>query len=141
MEKTRPLLLCVAPNRILDSFRPMVEAIGANGYGTIVATTFDEAVAMADRRPSPDLIVLFEYDYGWDGVVLIERLKRSGQTAAIPILALSTNADHQIRDREPRARKAGATDFIQIPVRMEIILDSIQTILNPSASRSERVPR
>jgi DNA-binding response OmpR family regulator len=97
----------------------------ANGYETCFAGDALSSVSEA-RNHQPDLIILDLGLPGGDGFVVIERLKRHPQLAAIPIIVVS---GRDVGGNEDRAIKAGAKIYMQKPVENNELLAVIRKTL------------
>jgi len=73
---------------------------------------------------SPDIILLDLRMPVIDGFEVMERLKSDPETASIPIIVISAYTN---QDDVERAKATGAADFVQKPVMMTQLLESIST--------------
>ena len=97
----------------------------AAGYATIYAVDALTAIEAAQAE-SPDVIIL---DLGMacrDGFWLMQELKASPSTAAMPVIVLTGRDSQEDRDR---ALKAGAADFLEKPADEARLLKSIKSVL------------
>lgn len=96
------------------------------GYEVIVAKDGEAGLAMA-RAEAPSLI-LMDLDLpvvdGWEAT---RRLKESGETRHIPVVAVSAYA--MAIDRK-RALAAGCDDFFSKPVNLKGLLERIESLLS-----------
>ncbi len=74
-----------------------------------------------------DLIVVDLYMPVLGGIELITRIRNTDGIAATKILAMSASYS----DAKDRSLGAGADQFIQKPLRLVDLLDSLQTLLRP----------
>lgn len=106
------------------------------GYTADIASSGEEALARLSSSDAPRydaaLIDLVMPDL--DGMALIERIRRSGQT--LPILALATP---QGLDSVMSAIRAGANDFIVKPVAPERLAVSLANALKLHAATEEPI--
>ena len=99
-------------------FRDVLQAMG---YGTIEATTGEDAIDLALTHEAA--LVLMDVQLpGIDGVEALARLRRDERTAAIPVLALTAQA--MSGDRE-RFLEAGFDGYLSKPVD---VLELIQAV-------------
>lgn len=95
------------------------------GFEVLGADTGAGGLALATTE-RPDLVLM---DIGlpeMDGLEVTRRLKASPETRDIPIIALSAHAMHEDRDR---ALQAGCDDFDTKPVRLQGLLEKIESLL------------
>jgi len=124
----KTLVMFVGPAERWRHHRHMVDALQLRlDCGTIVCHDQDEALTRltSPDLPLPHVLLLVDYDYTWDSLSLIRRLRQMIRTALLPIVVLSTDSDPAIPERGPRALAAGATTFHVIPVSVEEILADI----------------
>jgi two-component system cell cycle response regulator DivK len=93
----------------------------AAGYRTLEATTGEEAVAVAAEH-SPDLVLMDIQLPDIDGIEALGRLRADGQTASLPVLALTAQAMEG--DRE-RFLAAGFDGYLSKPVN---VVDLVATV-------------
>jgi two-component system cell cycle response regulator DivK len=93
----------------------------AAGYRTLEATTGEEAVAVAAEH-SPDLVLMDIQLPDIDGIEAHGRLRADGQTASLPVLALTAQAMEG--DRE-RFLAAGFDGYLSKPVN---VVDLVATV-------------
>lgn len=127
-------LLFIAPQRFVVTNGVIVEAFEHEGFDTTfigVAFTpdFRKILAfLADSPWQPDVIVVNEYDHLWDGVPLIEGIRRMSRHRSTPIIALSSDCDMIERDRLARAKRHGATEAFALPVQPADLYASIRQV-------------
>lgn len=80
-----------------------------------------EALRAISETP-PDLVLADIHMPGLDGFGLLSALRAQDQTAKIPIILMTANADHSVFRR---AMKLGADDFLTKPLEREELLDSV----------------
>jgi two-component system cell cycle response regulator DivK len=114
------LVLVVEDNeRSMKLFRDVLQAIG---YGTLEATTAEDALALAVAQV-PDLVLMDVQLPGADGVEALVRLRGDERTASIPVLALTAQAMHG--DRE-RLLAAGFDGYLSKPVDVRELMASVR---------------
>src|SRR5438034_10294616 len=70
----------------------------ARGFGTLEATTGEEAVALAAEH-SPELVLMDIQLPDIDGVEALRRLRGDSRTVSVPVLALTAQAMDGDRER------------------------------------------
>ena len=98
------------------------------GYETAFAEDGVGAISIA-RAEEPDLILLDLGLPAGDGFVVLERLKKNPQLAAIPVIVLSAR---NARDNEQPALEAGALTYFEKPIQTEELLEVIERALAAS---------
>jgi len=104
-------------NRYLISF-----ILRGAGYTVIEAVTGEDGVATAASE-HPDLILMDIQLPGIDGYETTRRIRASGGSGKVPVIALTSYA--MTGDRE-RALAAGCTGYIEKPINPDTILDEIR---------------
>ena len=104
----------------------------ANNYSVVTAADAIAAIAVA-RKELPDLIILDLGLPGGDGFVVLERLKKLGDLAAIPVVVLSARDPV---DNKKRALEGGAVAFFQKPPDNHEFLTSIRQALGETIALS-----
>jgi CheY-like chemotaxis protein len=85
------------------------------GYEVVEVTSGEEVLsAVAQRRP--DLILMDVQLPGIDGLEVCARLKSDAQTAAIPVVALTSYA---MAGDEKKAQEAGCDGYITKPIETQ----------------------
>jgi two-component system, OmpR family, alkaline phosphatase synthesis response regulator PhoP len=108
-------------------------SIKLQAHGFEVVTAMDGAEAVnAARTQRPDLILLditFPANMGvaWDGLLIMEWLKRLEETANTPII-LITGGDREKYER--RAKAAGAVAFFHKPISHDELIVLIRQTLD-----------
>lgn len=126
-----PTILVIEDNPLnLELVR---EVLVTTGMRVIEARNGQEGLkAASDQQPA--LILLDIRLPGLDGYAVLQRLKASPATAAIPVVALTAQA--MVGDRE-QALAAGFTDYIPKPVDTRALAERVRALLNsPQARRS-----
>lgn len=73
----------------------------------------------------PDLILLDIHMQGMDGFEVMERLKENPETANIPVILLTADAEE---DGKARGIALGVANYIRKPFEPQALLDSIEAI-------------
>lgn len=112
-KRERPLVLIVEdelPGRDL-----LVSYLEPHGYETVMASNADEALQKA-RDLQPDAVTLDLLMPGKNGWKVLQELRRSAETSAVPVLVVS------VLDEEQNALARGATAYLTKPVRRDLLL-------------------
>jgi CheY-like chemotaxis protein len=113
-----------------DANRDMLaRRLAKKGYDVITAATGAEGFALALTR-HPDLILMDVRLPDRCGLELSRALKHDPATRAIPIIALSANA--QLTDRAT-ALSAGCDDYEPKPINLDALLEKMQSSLSRRA--------
>jgi len=94
------------------------QELGAAGYGTVSASSGEEAVVLA-ARTQPELILLDVRMKGIDGYETCRRLKASEGTRGIPVIVLTALSE---TFEKVRAFREGAVDYVTKPFETEELL-------------------
>lgn len=108
----RVLIVDDVPNNI----DVLASALG-NGYEINVSTSGALALELVERQ-RPDLILLDVMMPGMNGFEVMERLKSSAATRAIPVIFVTARTD---AESETAALAAGAADFIHKPINPSVV--------------------
>ena len=99
----------------------------ANGYDVRAAYDSLQAVTLAMRDP-PDAIILDIAMPAGGGWSVLERLRASSKTRAIPVVVLTALTDPQL---PARAKVLGADAFLVKPVVPNELRRTLERFLNP----------
>ena len=99
------------------------------GHAVVTAADGERAVAMAGSE-SPDVILMDLNLPVLDGWSATRRIKESGTTRSIPVIALTAHA--MSGDRQ-KAMNAGCDDYDTKPINFERLMGKIRTLLGPAA--------
>ena len=107
-----------------DNIFLFTRRLGKRGYEVLIARDGAHGLAMAkSERPS---VILMDLDLpvvdGWEATRL---LKASPETGHIPVIAVSSYAMH---DDRQRAIEAGCSDFFSKPVDMNALCTKIDAL-------------
>lgn len=114
-------LLFISPERFQSMNNPVLDNLREEGFDTRLRTVCitEECAAIATELQQsqwqPHVILINEYDYGWDGTVLIKLLRQMPEFEHVPIVAISTNSTFPWSDRLAGAKQAGANEAIELP--------------------------
>jgi len=81
-------------------------------------------------RQKPRIILLDLGLPGGDGLLVLERLRTNAHTHAIPIIIVTGQTSPRL---EAKVRAKGAAAFLQKPIDRQILLDTLQQVLQESA--------
>lgn len=99
--------------------------LGRHGHEVIAAGSGEEGMRLA-RQERPDLILMDIVMPGINGFQATRQLTRDPQTAAIPIVILTSK--NQDSDRA-WAQRQGARDYLTKPVEESVLLTTITHVL------------
>jgi len=118
-----PKILLVEDNEMNRDM--LTRRLQRKSYEVDAAVNGEEGIEAA-RRSRPDLIIMDMGLPGIDGWEATRRIKAVPETAAIPVIALTSHA--MAGDRE-KALEAGCDDYDTKPVDLERLLGKIETLL------------
>ena len=98
------------------------KAVEVFGHQAIWANNGQEALRIAAEQ-SPDVIFLDVRLPDIDGIALIGKLRQVPSLSTTPLLVLSASPE---LDAAELARQAGAQDYLNKPVRLQTLLDTIK---------------
>ncbi len=113
---------------IEDNFSSMFlikNVLGAEGYEVIGAETGREGLAKA-IEDKPDIIITDIELPDIDGYEIIEILKKNGETAHIPVIAMTVHMTNMDRKN---AFEAGCDGYIPKPIDVEDLPGQLESIL------------
>jgi len=87
-----------------------------------------EALARLGRPPLPSLVLTDLYMPVMDGFSLVERVRADPRLAALPVVALSAGGS----EARARAVELGVNAYLQKPVKMALLLDTVAAQLGLS---------
>ena len=117
-----------------DAVRDLVvTTLTGDGHTIITAQDGLEALAIIETC-IPDAIVLDVHMPNMNGFEVLNSLRRTPETEAVPILMLTARAT--LADVE-RAKGLGATDFIAKPFAPRVLLRHLDRLLNPRDETEE----
>ena len=95
-------------------------------YKVKAATNGEKALAIAQKTPAPDLILLDVLMPEMDGFDVCQHLKENAQTAGIPVIFVSGNVSDEDRTR---GEALGAAGFVGKPIDSTQLLEMINALL------------
>lgn len=123
-------VLCVDDNPMS---RYLVTAVVESaGFHVLSAADGEEAIEMA-RVQRPDLVLMDIELPGMSGLEATMRLKAMAETSGIPVIALSGHEDSK---RIAEATAAGCAGYVVKPLKVPLLLGTIQEVLSGGGGRS-----
>ena len=101
------------------------DVLKANGHEVVPVADGNNVLATA-RKFSPDLVIMDIQLPGVSGVDLIAEIKRDGELAKVPVLAVSAYAG---KGDEERIRGAGAEDYLAKPVSIGPFMAAVRRLV------------
>ncbi|PPT06057.1 Circadian input kinase A [Geitlerinema sp. FC II] len=123
----KPLVLLAEDHKA--SAEMLVSFLCANGYRTAIAQNGLDAFRQT-KQHRPDVILMDVQMPLVDGLEAIARIRGEADIADVPIVALTALAMAGDRDR---CLEAGADDYIPKPVRLKLLLETLERLLSPTA--------
>lgn len=117
-----------------DTRRGMGIRLRASGLEPIFATDGLSAISAAARE-RPDLILLDLGLPAGDGLTVLERLAKHHTLCSIPVVVISGRSAEVAQEK---ALALGAKAYLQKPVAVELLLETVSRIL--TAKESGRIP-
>lgn len=121
----RPRILVVEDD---DDARGLLCELLAEGHEVLAAADAEDGLAKAERE-LPDAILLDLFLPGMNGFEALQALQANRQTASIPVLFLSAEADERSR---VRGLELGAADFVVKPFSAGELLARVERTLRAS---------
>ncbi len=109
-----------------DNLRLISYALERAGYTVISAATGEEGIERAIRE-KPFFILMDIQLPGIDGIEATRRIRASGVTQEVPIIAITSYA---MRGDMEKILDAGCNGYFEKPIDPLTIIDHIQTILD-----------
>jgi CheY-like chemotaxis protein/anti-sigma regulatory factor (Ser/Thr protein kinase) len=116
LEASNPLVLIVDDEPVAREL--LVDYLYPAGYETIIASSSEEAIAMAVEH-SPDAITLNMLTPGKTGWQTLSELKSDPRTASIPVILVS------VIDRRKMGFAMGAAEYLLKPVAKDDLLGAL----------------
>ena len=101
------------------------DVLKANGHEVVPLADGNNVLATA-RKFSPDLVIMDIQLPGVSGVDLIAEIKRDGELAKVPVLAVTAYAG---KGDEERIRGAGAEDYLAKPVSIGPFMAAVRRLV------------
>jgi CheY-like chemotaxis protein len=108
-------------------YRTILEHVG---FIVIEARDGEEGVSRA-RSERPDIILMDISIPKMDGWEATQRLKADGETAAIPIIALTA---HALEEDRLKAIRAGCDGYLAKPVEPRRVVEEVEKFIGPARS-------
>ena len=99
-----------------------------SGYATVKAVTGEEGLHAAVEH-SPDVVLLDVQLPDIDGYEVLRRLRSSAQTAALPVIAVTSYA--MSGDRESLIA-AGCNGYIEKPINPDAMIEELEKVIMQS---------
>jgi PAS domain S-box-containing protein len=122
-QKPLPLILIAEDNA--SNINTINDYLTRKGYRLIIAENGEEAIALA-KAHHPDIILMDIQMPVIDGLEAIRQIRLDPDLAEIPIIALTALA--MTGDRE-KCLNAGADDYLTKPVKLKLLVTTIQQLL------------
>lgn len=110
----------------------LLSALLKDRYRLKVATNGAKALQIASAVPHPDLILLDVMMPEMDGHEACRRLKAAPETAAIPVIFLTSRTEPE---DEAVGLSLGAVDYITKPISPSMVLERVANHIKPRAHR------
>jgi len=117
------LLLVDASQMALDSMESQLEPLGFFRLWT--AGSADEALEVLNQRPVALMITAWKMQ-PISGLQLVQIVRRDAKFRELPILLLAEQLDPAL---EKKAREAGATAILKKPVKGELLVETVEKLL------------
>jgi CheY-like chemotaxis protein len=126
MSDNRKRVLLVEDNEDnLVVYRTILEHVG---FLVIEARDGEEGVSRA-RTERPDIILMDISIPKMDGWEATQRLKADGETASIPIIALTA---HALEEDRLKAMRAGCDGYLAKPVEPRRVVEEVEKFIGPA---------
>ena len=96
-----------------------------NKYNVTLVKSGQEALECL-KSVMPDLVLLDIHMQDMDGYEVMKHMKKDPETADIPVILLTADANE---DSKKRGIALGAADFIRKPIEPQTLLDRIEEVL------------
>ena len=132
-ERNRTVLLVEDNEDNLVVYRTILQHVG---YQVIEARDGEEGLRRAERE-HPDLILMDISIPKIDGWEATRRLKQSGATRDIPVIALTA---HALEEDRQKATLAGCDGYLAKPVEPRRVVEEVERFLGPPEPGSGEPP-
>ena len=128
---TKSQIICVVDDE--SAIRETLEnVLSDEGYPVITCSDSDDFYSKLDIQ-TPNLVLLDIWLPGTDGMAILGRLRETHPY--IPVIMMSGHAGI---DAAVNAIKLGAVDFLEKPIRLEILLDKISVVLSKKSQNKTK---
>jgi two-component system, sensor histidine kinase and response regulator len=128
------LLLVDDDPRKLSLLQVHVTAIG---HTCLLARSGAEALEVFDRE-RPDLVLLDVFMPGLDGMDVLTHIRARDGEGYVPVILVTASTD---RDARVRGLRAGADEFLEVPIDRAILEARVRTLLKLKATTDELAAR
>jgi CheY-like chemotaxis protein len=118
------LILVVEDNE--RNLKLVRDVLQFEGYDVMEARTAEEGVTLATER-LPDLVLMDVQLPGMDGVEALHQLRRSSETASIPVVAVTALA---MKDDRARLLGAGFTGYLEKPISVRALGGQVREFID-----------
>lgn len=108
-----------------DNREIIAELLGDAGYHVVSKINGEEAIAHLEKGERPNAILLDLMMPGMDGWSFVDAQKRSS-SADVPVVVISA-----ISNVETRAADIAAAAYLQKPVDLTLLLETVQKVVGP----------
>lgn len=106
----------------------VANALSGHGVEVLEMRRAEDLLAAPEAVAQADLVILDLHLPGMDGLTALERLRRNGATARVPVMILSVSSDlGNVR----RAVQLGAVDYLLKPFTDEALVERVTRIVGP----------
>lgn len=105
-----------------DTLQTLGKSVQLGGHQAILAESAAEGLRLACSQ-HPDLMMIDMRLPDMDGLTLLKHLREAGVTAQIPVIMLSASPEVEVSEL---SRMAGAQAFLNKPIRLQTLLDTIR---------------
>ena len=120
---TKKIILTV--DDVVDNIA-IIQGILGETYTVKAATNAKKALEIAEKKPSPDLILLDVIMPEMDGYELCQKLKRNDNTRRIPVLFVTAKVTPEDKQK---SLDVGGLGHITKPIDQANLLDTIEIAL------------
>lgn len=116
-------ILVVDDDRYISAFMNII--LSQSGYEVVIAQDGFECIDKAEKE-KPDLILLDFMMPKMDGLTTLAGLKKSTETAGIPVIMVTASDD---KKNVRQAHESGASDYVVKPIDKALLLERIASTL------------
>jgi CheY-like chemotaxis protein len=105
----------------------MARMLAGHGVNPVKAENGERALAMLGEHPDVDLVLMDMMMPVLDGYEAMQRIRKIGPFARLPIVALTAKA---MKEDRQRCLEAGATDYLSKPVDPDRLVSLMRVLLS-----------